>query len=337
MQTKQIFIVGNSRSGTTMMGRILNNHSNIFTFNEIHFFGKLWVRDDMNKKLEENQSLDLMSKLLCIQANGLFHKEDYLDYNNQSKQLLNNNTTITSLEIFRLFLDHITSSNRKVIACEQTPRNVFYIQEILEAFPKAKIINMVRDPRDVLLSQKKKWKRRNYGAKSIPVQEAIRSFFNYHPYIISKLWNSSILQYSKQKKNKRVFNIYFEEFLLDPKNNILKICEFLEVDFEDRMELIPHLGSSIKNDDHNSLGVDINKIAQWKKGGLNSSEIFLCQMVCRKMMKHHNYKLKRFGFPPLQFILYFISLPINVFFAFILNFHRIRNIREVFMKRILNK
>ena len=35
--TQQIFIVGSSRSSTTMMGRILGNHNQIFTFKEIHF------------------------------------------------------------------------------------------------------------------------------------------------------------------------------------------------------------------------------------------------------------------------------------------------------------
>ena len=38
---KQIFIVGSSRSGTTMMGRIINNNEDVFTFNELHFFSRI--------------------------------------------------------------------------------------------------------------------------------------------------------------------------------------------------------------------------------------------------------------------------------------------------------
>ena len=36
-----IFIVGSSRIGTTMMGRILSNNSKVFTFKELHFFNIL--------------------------------------------------------------------------------------------------------------------------------------------------------------------------------------------------------------------------------------------------------------------------------------------------------
>ncbi len=46
--THQIFVVGSSRSGTTMMGRILDKHPSIFTFRELHFFGTIWT----NKKIE---------------------------------------------------------------------------------------------------------------------------------------------------------------------------------------------------------------------------------------------------------------------------------------------
>ena len=41
IEKKKFFVVGSSRSGTTMMGRILNNHPDIFTFHELHFFEKI--------------------------------------------------------------------------------------------------------------------------------------------------------------------------------------------------------------------------------------------------------------------------------------------------------
>ena len=53
--TKQIFVVGNSRSGTTMMGRILGNHPDIFTFKELHFFGQLWCSNETNNRLNRKE------------------------------------------------------------------------------------------------------------------------------------------------------------------------------------------------------------------------------------------------------------------------------------------
>ena len=39
---KKIFIVGSSRSGTTMISRILNNNKSVFSFKELHFFSQLF-------------------------------------------------------------------------------------------------------------------------------------------------------------------------------------------------------------------------------------------------------------------------------------------------------
>ena len=55
---KQIFIVGSSRSGTTMMGRILANHSDIFAFKELHFFGTIWTNNS-NQELNELEKINL--------------------------------------------------------------------------------------------------------------------------------------------------------------------------------------------------------------------------------------------------------------------------------------
>ena len=54
--TQQIFVVGSSRSGTTMMGRILAKNPSVFTFRELHFFGTIWTNNN-NRELNKNEQI----------------------------------------------------------------------------------------------------------------------------------------------------------------------------------------------------------------------------------------------------------------------------------------
>ena len=333
--TKQIFVVGNSRSGTTMMGRILNNHSDIFTFKELHFFGQLWSSDDENKRLSKSDAVKLCSKLLCIQEFGILNQETPEQFNKISdKIILGDNNS--SLDIFKLFLNYSVKQNSSIISCDQTPRNVFYIQEILDNFPSVKVVNLVRDPRDILLSQKNKWKRKFLGASGIPYREAIRSYFNYHPITISKIWNSTINSADKFKKDERVFTIKFEDLLINSDVVISDLCDFLNISFEDNMVKVPNVGSSTSKDISKKLGLDKSKISKWKNGGLSSSEIYLSQKMCSENMSEFQYPTKKFSILPLFVIFHFLTFPIKIFISFLLNLHRIKNLKELIRKRILN-
>jgi len=334
--TKQIFVVGNSRSGTTMMGRIIGKHSSVFTFKELHFFGQLWSSKDENKLLGKNESIKLFSKLLSIQEFGIFQQNNPSQFDEISESVLDKKS-YSSIDIFNSFLNYSAEQNNSVIPCDQTPRNVFYIQEILDNFPDAKIVNMVRDPRDVLLSQKNKWKRRYFGASGIPFREAIRSYFNYHPITISKIWNTSILNVKKFEKEKRVKTIKFEDLLLHPKSTISELCRFLELDFDENMLMVPNIGSSTNLDKDSASGIDKSKIGNWKKGGLNLSEMYICQKMCRENMSFYEYENRVFNLMPLFTIISIFTFPIKIGISFILNLHRIKNFKELIQKRILNK
>jgi len=333
---KQIFIVGNSRSGTTMMGRIIGKNSSVFTFKELHFFGQLWSSKDENKLLNRKESVKLFSKLLSIQEFGIFNQKDHEKFNETSESVLLQKENF-GIEIFNLFLNYAVQQQNAAIPCDQTPRNVFYIQEILDNFPNAKVVNMVRDPRDVLLSQKNKWRRRYFGASGIPLKEAIRSYFNYHPITISKIWNTSIFNANKFDEEKRIKTIRFEDLLINPKSTILDLCSFLEIDFDENMLIVPNIGSSTNLDKNSISGIDKSKIGSWKKGGLNSSEIYICQNMCNDFMNKYKYGLQYFPFPPFLSLFYFISFPIKIFISFLLNLHRIKNFNELIKKRILNR
>ena len=335
-KTKQIFIVGSSRSGTTMMGRILGNHSSIFTFKELHFFGAIWTNNS-ESTLDKKQQIDLFSRLLCIEKNGLFQQNNISDFNERASAILANKDISNPLSIYELFLAKITSDNKCFIACDQTPKNMYYLNEILLYFPNAKVINMVRDQRDVLLSQKNKWKRRFLGASAIPLSEAIRSYINYHPILSAKIWNSSLECTEKFTNNSRVTVVRFEDLLVEPIRIVKELCQFLEIEFNQEMLKVPVIGSSTQQDVKNQFLIDSSKKEKWKNGGLNSAEIYLSQLVSNSMMRKFKYDLEKFRFPPILTLFYLISFPVKLILAFILNIKRMGNIVEVIKKRFFVK
>tara|TARA_B100000927_G_C16466716_1_gene470010 strand:- start:550 stop:1563 length:1014 start_codon:yes stop_codon:yes gene_type:complete len=335
-KSRQIFIVGSSRSGTTMMGRILSNHKDVFTFKELHFFGTLWTLSD-KKKITQKVQIDLMSRLWCIQERGIFNQKHFLDFYCKAKNILKNKHCNNSLDVYKLFLNTITHENKAFISCEQTPKNLYYIEEILKCFPDALIINLVRDQRDVLLSQKNKWRRKFLGANQIPFFEALRSYINYHPILIAKVWNSSLCYTSKFMNHKRVKVVKFEELLLSPEIIIEDVCKFLAINFCKEMLKVPLVGSSTQNDDPKIDFIDKSKINKWKNGGISDAEIYLSQKFSKKMMREFGYEEKKISFFNPLVLFYILSFPIKLFFSFLFNLHRMGNIFEVITKRFFNR
>ena len=250
-----IFIVGNSRSGTTMMRRILGNHSTVHMLEELHFFEQLWSTADKRTVLNEHEATSLASKLFFIQRDGHNKKIDLPRHWEEASEMVNNmEEQKYAHEVFREFLFHETSVHQKSVPCEKTPQDVFYIAEILELYPSAMIVNMVRDPRGILLSQKRKWQRKNMGASEMTKKQQRRLRINYHPITISKLWNSSQKAALRHAENSRVHTVIFENLLNNPAAEVTKLCQFLGIEFQDSMLKIPQVGSSNETDSPSSIG-----------------------------------------------------------------------------------
>src|SRR6056297_2525949 len=124
-----VFIVGNSRSGTTMMMRIMNNHSMVHSINEPHFFEKMWTPNDDGVPINSKVAFDLYAKLFTGQRAGFFapvekHVAEYKPEIDQLVAQLGENPT--RLAVYSSFLKYETEVNGKSIPCEKTPQNVFY-------------------------------------------------------------------------------------------------------------------------------------------------------------------------------------------------------------------
>jgi hypothetical protein len=339
-----IFVVGNSRSGTTMMGRILGKHPSVYTFGELHFFGQLCAPPFSSESRKEEIE-KLASQLHCIQREGYRTHGNPRRFLGEAQSFLESLTTYpeTQAALFEAFLHHVAAENGRTIPCDQTPRNVFYIADILQLYPKARIINMIRDPRDVLLSQKRKWKRRFLGGSDMPIKETFRDWVNYHPITISYIWRTAVTAAEQFLQHERVTSVYFEELLAHPEATVKRLCDFVGITYTHTMLQVPQVGSSVADDQPQQLGINPHRahsvgvgLPNPYKGELSSAEVYLNQTITAAFMKIHNYSPVSVRPNIASLALHLLTFPVKLAGAFLFNLDRMKSIRQTLKKRLFN-
>lgn len=318
-----------------MLSRILGMHSEVFTFHELHFFEQLWSEKDREREISREEATVLHAKLLKNQLSGIFSRHSYHQYIAEAKDRMTNiSGPLKRHEIFKRFLEDEAQLNGCTIPCEQTPRNILFIKEILAFYPKAKMIGMIRDPRDVLLSQKRKWKRKFLGASNIPLRESIRSWVNYHPITISRIWQTNASYLSKYAHNPNLLIVKFEDLVSQPESKVTEICKFLDLEYDPNMLKIPKVGSS-SQEDSKEYGISGKPVGGWQSGGLTKSEIYYCQRICASLMSNFNYETMPVSHDGLRKTFDALSFPVKLLMAFVLNIKRMKNMGESLRRRLM--
>lgn len=317
-----------------MMRRILGNYPGIFMLEELHFFEQMWSSADRDRVIGREEAARLASRLLFIQRDGYLSKMQGEKYLEEGKKIVADmEDPVFPHAVLGQFCFYEAEKHGREIPCEKTPQDVFYLGEILSLFPSALIINMVRDPRGVMLSQKRKWQRRSMGATFMTRREQRRLRINYHPVTISRLWNASVRAAAKFRDDARVYTVHFEKLVQDPEEETKKLCAFLGIPFSGSLLQIPQVGSSHEADQPDALGIKAARAGSWESGNLNNGEIRICQRICGGYMEQYGYPLKkvRAGLLPLY---YYISFPVKICLALLFNLHRAKNIVEAIKRRM---
>jgi hypothetical protein len=332
----KIFVLGYGRSGTTMMGAILGNHPDVYMFRELNFFEKLWDRKP-ERELTREEAADIAARLLFINRHGFARLKDPSEYLDKGRDIVGRieEGALTPIAVYEAFLGSTTDEHGKHIPCEQTPGYVFFLPEILELFPEARIINMIRDPRDVLVSRKKKWRQHKLGKEGYGLYYTLRTWAHYHPISSSFLWKAAVKAAQPQVEAGRVLQVRFEDVLRDPEGELRRICDFVGITFYEEMLDVPIKGSSFVKHSTEKVGIDKSRTANWKDGGLNSAELFINQALTADMMRRFRYRPVRVFPNPLLLVFYTLSLPFRMLLTFVLHKKHFKNMRESINKRLL--
>lgn len=332
-----IFIVGNSRSGTTMLGRIFGLNSQVYTFDELHFFEQQISAGDLleNPVWPQEKLLALGERLITSSREGLFTRLQAKRYRDEALAIIGQLEEMRPVDLYRAILEAHARENGKSIPLEQTPRYLFVAEEILERFPDSHVINIVRDPRDVILSQKNRWRVQALKKDNVPWIWTVRSWSNYHPYITSKLWNSAVKTAARvAKQHPRFHSITYEDLLQNPVRVLNHLCAAIGLPFEEQMLQVSQIGSSQKTDAPERRGLDKSRIGAWKDGGISKAELQLCEEVTGQQMLASGYTPANLKANSLHVFWLKASFPLKLALAGLVNLNRVSNLSQVIARRL---
>ena len=99
------------------------------------------------------------------------------------------------------------------------------------------------------------------------------------------------------------------------------------------MLLIPTEGSSIANDQSGKFGIDKTRSGNYLTG-LSPAEIYICQKITLKLREEFGYEDVKIS-PNFIFVFaYYLTFPIKIFVALLLNLKRSKNLLNSIKRRL---
>ena len=141
---------------------------------------------------------------------------------------------------------------KKLGLVHEAPKSRFCIEDYLE-LPNLKVVAIIRDGSDSISSMVARGRNRLSKA--------------------ARRWSEAMITIYqlRERYRNRVFVLVFDDLILQPENSMRKVCEFLDLPFEERM-----LEGHKFNSRYPSTGLDVSKTQQAKQ---HKSDLRLAELV----------------------------------------------------------
>ena len=272
-----IFIVGVGRSGTSLLQSMLASHPRIAFPPEINFIRRFLGTKILAKQYQTLGATGFTDWL--AQDNWLNRLR--IDFTEIVQQSLCADGQLPGALLYSNILQAYAKQQGKPLCGDKDPRSIEFLSLIHHFYPKAHIVHILRDPRDVLVSKKKAgWSQR------APV---LRHIFA----------NGFQFSYG-HKMGQRLFKnqyhlIIYEELLRRPESILRNLCKAIGIAYSSEMLNFQQAASKIVTASERAwkketLGPLIkNNSGKWRHA-LSEEEIGLIERFCSKAFAVGRYQ-----------------------------------------------
>lgn len=261
-----VFIIGCPRSGTTFLANLLDANEETGTTPQSNF---------VNETLDKNSFNNDHTKIMNFIINHWRFKaweitmEKEIDKNHSFENII------------RYIVGNYMKKNYgepKKYWIDHTPSNIKYVNKLAEIFPKAKFIHLIRDGRGIAASMLSL----DWGANNT--------------IYAAKIWKENILLGLAAEKlisKTQILTIRYEDVVNNTENELEKICNFLNLDFNPKMLQ----GGNFKLPaytvhQHELVGKQVNsgRVTKWMKD-LSNREISYFEKEAGTLLDYLGYSV----------------------------------------------
>lgn len=270
-----IFVVGHSRSGSTLLASLLDNHPLIAALPETHFFVGLNKLSNSQIKLVDQDIAQFISALYQINPRLLDLAKTKAELTETALKQKSNTT--------KQVLDLLLSTNRevrgKLLVLEKSPQHIEHIDQILTWYPNARIICIIRDGRDAVDS-----------LVAVPWTHSNKERH-------AAYWAWCVQQAKKYQLShpSQFMLVRYEDLLFEPTLLLNRICTFIGVQYEPCMletqrsdEVVPEWETGWKQKSKAEL--DPSYAYKWKLTK-NINNVLYLQWFMKDALNYMQYEL----------------------------------------------
>ena len=248
-EPEAIFVVGVPRSGTTMMRYLLETSDRIAIARENHFMGHILGRRGARhffRRAGELSDDGAVRKIVDMIYSGEYERlagwrrpspywywlKDSVTREEMERRLLAAERTERGM--FEAFLRVYADFSGKPVMGEKTPTHLNYVDTLIEWFPGAKVIHMLRDPRAVYVSDRYRRQTRDRFPYNI-MRRVPGLLESYLLVLYSVSWRRALRKHAQllRRHKGRYTIVRFEDVVRKPLETLPPVFEFLGVPMPD--------------------------------------------------------------------------------------------------------